>query len=71
MDKKQIGVLALDYGLNSKDRNEVLEYQGKGQEYSQQRIDSLINSVLGTYYEAVFSGDKDMAEMVIKVLKKV
>ena len=29
-----------------------------------------INSVLGTYYEAVFSGDKDMAEMVIKVLKK-
>lgn len=47
MDKKQIGVLALDYGLNSKDRNEVLEYQGKGQEYSQQRIDSLINSVLG------------------------
>lgn len=29
-----------------------------------------INSVLGTYYEAVFNGDDDMAKMVIKVLKK-
>lgn len=29
-----------------------------------------INSVLGTYYEAVFSGDTEMANMVIKVLQK-
>lgn len=29
-----------------------------------------INSVLGTYYEAIFSGDTEMVDMVIKVLKK-
>lgn len=29
-----------------------------------------INSVLGTYYEAVFNGDADTANMVINVLKK-
>ncbi|WP_308558135.1 helix-turn-helix transcriptional regulator [uncultured Lactobacillus sp.] len=28
-----------------------------------------INSVLGTYYEAVFNDDKEMADMIVKVLK--